>query len=210
MKVLSTCISLLCLAMANEASNNSEAYFHAIFMTTSRQLATNSSGGLFYKSDFATSRTAVSTQCKIHCAMLTKLLEITQVPQLAAIKEALRTAFSIWSLKYDVEQEAKGIKIMLKLVSDSARNLKDGKRTADYMITLINNYKTAPKCNSSCDDDTTSMPLPSPSPSPRRDRPASSARKPSLGHLMRLLNVGMNLFNTKIFVFVPRNITKED
>jgi hypothetical protein len=182
MKGLSTCISLLCLAMANEASNNSEAYFQAIFLNTSKHLATNSSGGLFYKSDFAISRTAVSTQCKIHSAMLAKILEISKVPELAAIKAALRTAFSIWSLQYDVEQEAKGIKIMVKLVSDSARNLKDGKRTPEYMMALINNYKTAPKSNSSCDDETT--PLPSPSPSPRR----SSAKKPSLGHLMRFLN----------------------
>ena len=148
-----------------------DPYFKAIFFATPSTLAKNSVGGLFYKDSFATSRSSVSTACKIHAPMLMVLLAIAQVPNLSQVKRALVAANSIWNLTYDIDVEAKGIKIMLKLVSDSNRNYKTGDRTQQWLKELIEAHRKAPK--NSKEDDT--VLLPSPSPSPR-------GRQPSLGH----------------------------
>ena len=72
--------------------NNSlfaDPYFAAIFEPLDPKLAKESKDGLFYKTEFATSRRAVMNAAHIHMQILINLFKISQVPGKTRIENVL-------------------------------------------------------------------------------------------------------------------------
>lgn len=129
-------------------------------------MAKSSPDGIFYKKAFATSRKSVLVQTDVHLKALLAILAISQVPAQTELERALTKCFSVWGVDLDARTEAKGIKIMLKLVSDSNKNMTTGTRTPQFLKTLITAYRSAPKPSGTAEDDP-GVVLPAPTPSPR-------------------------------------------
>ena len=80
----------------------------------------------------------------------------------------------MWGVDWSVKEEARGIKIMLKLVAESSKNVTTGERTPQFLKTLIAAYKCAPPKAAAEEDPGVHLPAFTPSPSPEREETAEN------------------------------------